>query len=809
MSTLVGSAKTALAVLLLALAPVAIAEEGDGLPSVESHLSGATRITGYLDMAWQPSTGKLLFLLDAEALERDWLYQEALATGVGSNDIGLDRGQLGLTALIRFERYGPKVLVVQPNLYYRANTNNAAERRAVADAFAQSVLASLPVVAEDEQFVAVDATAWLVADTHGIVQRLKQTGQGDFSLDGARSTILPDAVLGFPSNSEIEVLLTFQTAQAGDWVQQVTPTATSVSVRTHHSFIELPGPGYEPRRFHPNSGYFPIGYRDYGAALGAPLDQLFIPRHRLIKANPEAALSPAVEPIVYYLDPGTPEPVRSALLDGARWWNQAFEAAGFQDAFQVEMLPEGAHPLDVRYNVIQWVHRSTRGWSYGSSVRDPRTGEIIKGHITLGSLRVRQDMAIASGLLAPFDDSPDAAQKAAAVEQLALARLRQLSAHEVGHTLGLAHNFAGSNDNRASVMDYPHPLLRLMGSELSVEDAYATGIGEWDKFAITYGYGEFAEPDNKALDQMMRRFPDSGFHFVADQNARGPDAVHAQAHLWDNGGDPTAELLELQRIRGLALDRFSEDVLRPGAPLSEMETVLVPVYLLHRYQLEAAAKQLGGLRFRHALKGQGSSELERVPAADQRAALVAITAALAPENLTLPAHVLDQIPPPAYGYTRDRENFAHRTGDAFDAVAPAEALAQWISRRLLSPIRTARIARQHALDRSQVSVNEVIDALLDQTLGQRSTGGYATAASNAAGWVIVNDLLRLFASSEAAPAVKADAYDALRQLQRRSGRQGGFGALVAQHIARQLDRAVEAAPAPPVKVPPGSPIGTH
>lgn len=802
--------RTAVTALLLVLVLPVGAEDTDELPTIEDYLVGATRHEGYLDMAWQPRTGKLLFLLDEQALTRDWLYQEALASGVGSNDIGLDRGQLGLTALIRLERYGPKVLVVQPNLYYRANTDNEAERHAVADAFAQSVLASLPVVAESDSRLAVDATGWLLADTHGVVQTMKQTGQGDFTLDVERSTILPETVMGFPSNSEIEVLLTFQTAEPGDWVQQVTPTPSAVTVRTHHSFIELPGPGFEPRRFHPNSGYFPIGYRDYGAALGESLDKLFIPRHRLIKANPGAAMSEPIEPIVYYLDPGTPEPVRSALLDGARWWNQAYEAAGFKNAFRVEMLPDGAHPLDVRYNVIQWVHRATRGWSYGSSIRDPRSGEIIKGHITLGSLRVRQDMAIAAGLLAPFDGAADAPQRERAVEQLALARLRQLSAHEVGHTLGLAHNFAASNDNRASVMDYPHPLIRLLDAQVNVDDAYATGIGDWDKFAITYGYGEFDEQEDQALEKLIRQLPQSGLHFVADQNARGPDAVHAQAHLWDNGADPTAELNHLQDVRKLALSRFSGAVLRPGTPLSELETVLVPVYLLHRYQLEAAAKQLGGLQYRHATRGQGESELQRVSPSQQRAALTAIVAALAPENLIVPKHILDMLPPPAYGYGRDREHFAHRTGDAFDALAPAEALAQWVSRRVLSPKRTARIAQQHALDDDQVSVAEVIDALLDQTLNRKSADSYATAASKAAGWVVLNEVLRLFAASETAPSVRGDAYAALRGLQRRLGRQSsGYGALVAQHIGQHLDQPAELKLPSPIAVPPGSPIGAH
>ncbi|MCK5210931.1 MAG: DUF5117 domain-containing protein, partial [Cyclobacteriaceae bacterium] len=376
---------------------------------------------------------------------------------------------------------GPKVLLVQPNYSFRAITDNLDEKRAVEEAFAQSVLWGFEVIAEEASRVLVDASDFYLRDAHDVVGTLKRTEQGEYTLDPSRSAFYLPRTKNFTQNSEVEVILTFTGKSPGSFVWQVVPTPQAITVRQHHSFIQLPDNNYEPREFDPRAGLNGIRYMDFATPINEPILKRFIARHRLKKQDPNAEISEPVKPIIYYVDPGTPEPIRSALTEGAEWWNQAFESAGYKNAFQVKLLPEGADLMDIRYNVIQWVHRSTRGWSYGSTVMDPRTGEIIKGHISLGSLRVRQDFLIAEGLLAPYETGTEVSPE---MQEMALARLRQLSAHEVGHTLGLAHNFAASVSNRASVMDYPHPFVKINeDGSFDLSGAYDNGIGEWDRVA--------------------------------------------------------------------------------------------------------------------------------------------------------------------------------------------------------------------------------------------------------------------------------------------------------------------------------------
>ena len=453
------------------------------LPSIAQKTAGFQAIDGFLPLYWDEAEGQLW--LEVPETDVELLYVHSLASGVGSNDIGLDRNQLGRTRVVQFERAGRKLFLVEPNHGYRAVSDNPAERRAVEDAFARSILWGFTIAAETDGRLLVDATEFVIRDVHGVADRLRETGQGSYELDESRSAVHMENTRAFPRNSEVEVVLTFTGDPSGGHIRSVTPTAEAVTVRQRHSFVASPPPGYEPRELDPRAGFFGVTWMDYAAPLGEPMARRWIARHRLEKQDPAAAVSDPVEPIVYYLDPGVPEPVRSALLEGARWWNGAFEAAGYRDAFRVEILPDTADPLDVRYNIINWVHRSTRGWSYGSSVTDPRTGEIIKGHVLLGSLRVRQDYLLAEGLLSPYEEGGDVSP---AMREMALARIRQLSAHEVGHTIGLAHNYVASTEDRASVMDYPHPLVRLdEDGSIDLSAAYDTGIGEWDEVAVTYG----------------------------------------------------------------------------------------------------------------------------------------------------------------------------------------------------------------------------------------------------------------------------------------------------------------------------------
>ncbi|MEL0301360.1 MAG: DUF5117 domain-containing protein, partial [Flavobacteriaceae bacterium] len=415
---------------------------------------------GFFDFSYDEADGRILLQVNRTTqMEQAFLYINGLSAGIGSNDIGLDRGQLGNERVVHFTKMGNKLMLVQPNLDYRSTSDNVLEQASIEQAFAKSVLFGFPIQATSATHYTIDLTPFLMQDAHGVSQRLKRTKQGSYSVDKSRSAVYLERTKNFPQNTEFDVLLTFKGTPQGGLIRSVTPSPNSVTVHQHHSFVQLPEVAFELRKFDPRSGAIPFSYNDYSTPVNESTRKVFTLRHRLEKKDPNAAVSEAIEPIVYYLDNGTPEPVRSALLEGGKWWNQAFEAAGYKDAFQLKILPDDADPMDVRYNVIQWVHRSTRGWSYGASVVDPRSGEILKGHVSLGSLRIRQDFMIAQALTnQPYANGDDQDNP---MLGMALARIRQLSAHEIGHTLGFTHNFAASVKDRASVMDYPHPTLAI------------------------------------------------------------------------------------------------------------------------------------------------------------------------------------------------------------------------------------------------------------------------------------------------------------------------------------------------------------
>src|SRR6266478_4507218 len=656
------------------------------------------KFPGYFPFYWDAKAGKIW--LEIDKWNSEFLYVESLPSGIGSNDIGLDRGQLGQSHIVRFERTGPRVLLIASNEAFRANSDNADERRAVKDAFAESVVWGFEVAAEEGNRALVDATAFYLRDVHGIPGTLQRSQQGQFRLDPSRCSFYLANTKNFPKNTEVEATLTFTTeGEAGPLVRSVTPMAQAITVREHVSFVELPPPGFKPRINDPRSGYFGVQYMDFATPISEPVVKRYIDHHRLQKKDPAAAMSEPVKPIVYYVDRGAPEPVRSALIEGASWWNQAFEAAGYRNAFRVEVMPPDADPMDVRYNVIQWVHRSTRGWSYGSSVSDPRTGEIIQGRVSLGSLRDRQDFLIAEGLLAPYEKNKS--QTAKIMEQIVLARLRQLAAHEVGHTLGLQHNFAASTTNRASVMDYPAPLVKLGADGLpDISDAYAKGIGEWDKVAIAYGYQDFPAgmDEGSALDKILGDAFKRGLVYLTDQDARPASASSSVAHLWDNGANVIDGLAQVMKVRAVALNRFGENNVREGAPMATLEDVLVPLYMYHRYQVEAAAKLIGGEDYTFSLRGKGDTNPQIISPEEQRRALNVVLNTLKPESLALPESVLRLIPPRPPGYPRTREDFRIRTFPNFDALAPAEAFADHVCDFLLNQERAARLVEFHARD---------------------------------------------------------------------------------------------------------------
>ena len=718
--------------------------------SIADKTKSMDKMDGYLNLYWENETGKLW--LEISDFNQEFLYVNSLMAGMGSNDVGLDRGQLGNGRIVYFHRVGPKVLMIQPNYYYRAVTDDPREKKSVEDGFAKSTLWGFTVEAEEDNRVLVDATDFFLNDAHGIVSRLKNQKMGNYNVDKSRSAIHLPATMNFPNNTEVEALMTYKGSNPGKYVRQTTPTSIAITMRLHHSFVELPDGNYTPRNHDPRAGYYPMSFQDYAAPLDESIYKRVITRHRLHKKNPNARTSEAVEPIIYYIDPGVPEPVKSAMLESGGWWNQAFEAAGYKNAFQMKVLPKDAHPMDVRYNMIHWVHRATRGWSYGSSVDDPRTGEILKGNVSLGSLRLRQDYLIATGLLAPYDNGtavPDY------MRELALARVRQLVAHEIGHTIGLAHNYIASTVDRASVMDYPHPKVTVnKKGEIEWQDAYDVDIGEWDKISVAYGYQDFPKGTNEkeALEEIIQDGIRRGYTFITDQDARPLGSAHPTAHLWDNGKDPVSELQNLMAVRKVALDNFGENNIRMGQPYSDIEDVLVPIYFLHRFQIEGAAKVVGGLNFTYALRGDGQMVTEFLDPKFQMEALDGLIGTLQPDALTLREELLQLIPPRASGRGRTRESFNSRTSVTFDGVSLAETAANLTCRMIFHPARATRLVEYNARNTKQPGLGKVLNEIIKETILQSAPAGLEGEIKRNVDFVILDHLMSLTINKPASPA---------------------------------------------------------
>jgi hypothetical protein len=791
-------------------AAISIAAPFIGAPSVEEFTKDFELRQGFLNLYIDHKQGRSFLEIPHNLGEL--IYQESLARGIGSNDIGMDRGRLGDTQLVEFVKVGNKVLLQAKNTAYRADSENPLEQRAVAEAFATSVLWGFKVSAQGDASYLIDYTKFLLSDSFGLGAVLKKQKEGEFKVSPERSAMYFALTKSFPNNTELEAMLTLTGKEAGEELGSVTPDKTAVTVHVHHSLIALPEPGYKMRRYRPESGYFPVSYADFSAPVEADLMQRFIRRHRLVKQDPSAEKSRAVKPIVYYMDPAVPEPVRSALFEGAIWWNQAFEAAGYIDAFQLKYLPEDADPMDVRYNVIQWVHRRTRGWSYGMSVQDPRTGEILKGKVTLGSLRIRQDILIAQGLLSPFKSGVSEEDASKKLKALALARIRQLSAHEIGHTLGLVHNFSASTysapNERGSVMDYPHPMLRLTQGKLDLSSAYAEGIGPWDKHAITYGYADAPKDQESGfLEHLIEQARAQGMRLMTDADARVAGGGHPNAHLWDSGQNIISGLDNTIQVRDIALSGLGENSLRKGQPFSDLGKVLVPIYFLHRYQTEAVIKLIGGASYEYGVKGQQFLPVEPLSDSLQREALGVVLQTLTPDFLVLSESLTSMIPPSPAGYGRSRESAPSQVLPYFDPVTIAEAAAEETLKFLFNSKRLARISQQSALDPNQLSVAELINELLAVTFRDDHSVGLQTQIGKRIKFLVVENLLMIAWGDEQIPEVQAVALVQLRKVEKKLSRSKNE---VDQYLAgliekaeqdREFNRRKDVA-----KIPPGSPI---
>ncbi len=800
-------AKFSLAIVLLALACSAAQAEqktvaGD-LPSIAERTSGMRKLEGFFNLYWEERAERMW--LEIDKWDTEFLY----VTDLSSSIQGRNRGSWSGGRIVRFERHSSKVFLMEVNYQYRAVSDNPAERRAVSEAYTDPVLFGFRIAAEEGGRALIDTTDFFMRDAQNL---------GAGGIDRNRSAFYWPRTSNFPKNTEVELILTFAGAPAsggggrgaaGSGGGGRGGSQSGTSVRLHHSLVELPDQEYRPRRYDPRSGVAGVQHYDYASPFREPIRREYSSRFRLEKREPNARVSEPVEPIVYYVDPGVPEPIRSALVTGASWWNQAFEAAGYRNAFRAEVLPADVDPMDLRYNMILWVHSPGRSWSSGASLRDPRTGEIITGRVYLGSDRIRQDFLIGSGLRALYaGENPDTRE----VEEMALARIRQLSAHEVGHTLGFGHNYVSSSANRASVMDYPHPYIKILDDgTLDFSEAYTVGIGEWDKVFVAYAYSHFPDgtDEDEALDAILENAAARGLYCLSESGEAG---AHPFSNDWDNGPDPLAELERVLRVRRIALRNFSESNIPRRTPMARLEEVLVPVYLFHRYQTQAAGKSLGGVDYRPAVRGDNQKIVEVVPAETQRRALKLLLGTIAPETLALPQKILSLIPPRAG--VRGGEVFPRYTSQTFDPLAAAETAAYMTASLIFNPARAARLLSNRALLPDAPTLGEVIDTVLRSTWNPKAPeDAYHAEIQHVVDDAVLYSLMSLGAGGS--PEVRAIACFKIGQLKNRlssfastNERQLAHFRFGAAEIERfQADPSKFILPTP-AAAPPGAPIGT-
>jgi len=766
--------------------------------------SQETDYEGFMNFSYNDDSGKII--LEIKNLDSEFMYINSLSRGVGNNDLGLDRGQLGNSRVVYFTKRGNKILLIQPNLRYVSNSSNYLENKAVEEAFARSVLFGFDIIEKSNDSYKIDITSFLISDAHGVSQRLKYSNSGSYTLNKSMSAIDLDRTKAFPKNIEFDVLLTFTGNPSGNLVRSVTPTASNLTVNQHHSFVELPDNNYKKRKFDPRSGSNPFIVYDYSTPIDEKLEQRFIVRHRLNKKYPKQEISEPLDPIVYYIDNGTPEPVKTALIEGGNWWNQAFESAGYKDAFRIEVLPEDADPMDVRYNLIQWIHRSTRGWSYGASIVDPRTGEIIKGQVSLGSLRVRQDYMILSGLI----DNPNDIENKALIKETSLDRIRQLSAHEIGHTLGFAHNYISSANNRSSVMDYPHPKIDIIDGDINIDNAYSKNIGDWDKVTVRYAYTDFQENENEEikLNQIIDEAVNKGLYFLSDSDSRPVGSANPFSHLWDNGEFPYKELNKLLEVRDLALKNIDLENLIDGEPYDRIEDILVPIYMLHRYQIESTAKAIGGVDYLYFVKNLNNDKVKFVNSKLQKESLESLLNVLNPKNLVLPDNLIEILSPRSFRNPRTRENFESNTGVTFDYINASSSVINHTLTFLINPERINRIYQQNMFGENILKLEDYLSIISNSIFSNKKMSLYESSINNNTSSLFLDHLFLAFNNSKTNDLSKSLILSSIVNTKEKlSSDLNNYNAFLVNKINGFLDNPDKYKPIEKTKIPDGSPIG--
>ncbi|MFN2445212.1 MAG: zinc-dependent metalloprotease [Vicinamibacterales bacterium] len=780
--------------LVASFSPVDTYAQQAPATTIAERTGGLQRVDGFVPFYWDAARGRVL--IEVPGLSQDVLYYVSAASGAGSVELPFDRGIL-TDSVIRFERSGPRVLVVEQNLRYRAVGGDAALVENVRDSFASSVLAALAVEADEGGRLLVDATPLFLRDAADVEGRLRRVNQGTFRFDAARSGFYPARMKAFPENTEIETIVTFAGDNPGLLVDNVTPDGRAFTLRIHHSFLKAPE-GYTPRIADPRIGVSAVAFRDYAKPFNEGTEVQWATRWRLEKQNPGAAMSEPKKPIVFYLDPAIPEPVRTAMREGTLWWNKAFEAAGFRNAVQVKDPAPDMDPMDIRYAWVLWINRDERGFSSGGTYRDPRTGEILGSKTRMDSHRIRTignywesytptDAGEACGLFLPAPDHVIALaqQRDAGMPEgerdIALLRQSLLTAHELGHALGFGHNFASSLNDRASVMEYPTPRVKVVGNRLDLSESFQRATGEYDALMARYAYTELpAAREREGLEAVIRDMRAKGMHYLPPTDPRWS--------WYDDRATPTEYLRETIAARKIMLDQYGPGVLTGGEPLGSLRDMrLWMTYLHHRWAIEAGIRYVGGMYHHIAVKGEALPATEIVPAALQRDVLALLMDIVEPANMTLSEALLAQLTPHPGNNLEDlSEDYV------FDHLRAARILSALVLEPLLEPERAARLVALADRQPGALTLPDVVQAMLTRTwLAPRDADGKHRSLRRVTQRVALDSMMILGAHANATPEARAYVLDQLARLATSLGSRSDEDPLSEAHI-RQAERDIAA-----------------